>query len=446
MDIIISMVVIFILLLFSIVNKIFIGYPLMVSLLIFSALSLKRGFHIRDIMKMIFEGGKKSFIVLQVFTLIGILTSLWMSAGTIPAIVYYGIEFMNPDFFIFYTFIIVSFVSLLLGTSFGTASTIGVAVIIMAKGGDVNLPLVTGAIMSGAYFGDRCSPMSSSANLVANLTETNLYENIKNMFKTGWIPLILSCLLYFLLSFDNPISFGEGNIGEDIYQIFHIGMVSLIPAIVIIIASLFKINVKKSMTMSIISAFIISITVEKYSLYSLMSFSLFGFRLEDAAGIGDILNRGGIISMMKAGVVVFVSCSLAGIFNRTKMLDRFQRVALKAENRFQLFLYTMTTSILTSMFGCNQTMAIVLTEQFLKEAYDRIKSYRENLAVDLENTAVVIAPLIPWNIAAFVPTTTLNVNFYTYIPYAFYLYLLPVSSLIFFKIKNCQAESRKKIV
>ncbi len=261
MDIIISMAFVFFILILSVINKIFIGYPLFIALLIFIFLSLKRGFRLIDILKMIFEGGKKSFIVLEVFLLIGILTSLWISAGTIPAIVYYGIKFMNPNFFIFYTFIIVSIVSFLLGTSLGTASTIGVAIIVMAKSGNVNLPLVTGAIMSGAYFGDRCSPMSSSANLVANLTETNLYDNIKNMFKTGKLPLILSCILYFFLSFKNPITFNEGNIGEDMHQVFNISIISLIPAIVILITSIFKVKVKKSMTISIISACLISLMV-----------------------------------------------------------------------------------------------------------------------------------------------------------------------------------------
>lgn len=148
--------------------------------------------------------------------------------------------------------------------------------------------------------------------------------------------------------------------------------------------------------------------------------------------------------MAKASIVVFISCSLAGIFGRTKMLNKFQDLSLNAQNRFQLFLYTTVSSILTSILGCSQTISIVLTEQFLKDAYIKLKYSREKLSIDLENTAVVIAPLIPWNIAAYVPTTTLNVNFYSYIPYAFYLYLLPIISLIIFKIKSSSLEPQKK--
>ncbi|WP_319369830.1 Na+/H+ antiporter NhaC family protein [uncultured Ilyobacter sp.] len=436
MDILISMAFIFSLLIFSVINKIFIGYPLFIALFIFSLLSIKRGYYIKDVIKMIFDGGKKSFIVLQVFSLIGILTSLWIAAGTIPTIVYYGIKFMNPNFFIIYTFLIVSFVSLLLGTSFGTASTIGVAIIVMAKAGNINLAIVTGAIMSGAYFGDRCSPMSSSAILIANLTETDLYTNIKNMLKTGVLPLIISSIFYFILSFDNPIVFTQENIGGSMKEAFSIGLVPLIPAAIIFVASLFKVNVKKSMTISIISAVFISIFLQNHTLLEVINFSIFGFKLENSVKIGNILNRGGIVSMIKAGVVVFISCSLAGIFNRTAMLEKFHGISLKSKNRFELFSCTIITSILTGIFGCSQTISTVLTEQFLKDAYKKLGYGKDKLALDLENTSIVIAPLIPWNIAAFVPTETLKVNFYSYIPYAFYLYLVPLSSFLVFKFQN----------
>ena len=430
MDIVVSMILIFFLLIFSVINNVFIGYPLFTALIIFGVLSLRRGHTIPATVKMALAGGKKSFIVLQVFTLIGVLTAMWISAGTIPAIVYYGIRFMNANFFVFYTFIITSFVSFLLGTSLGTVSTIGVALIVMARAGDISLPLVTGAIMSGAYFGDRCSPMSSSAILVANLTKTDLFDNIKKMFHTGKLPFILSSLLYLGFSLKNPMVFKGDNIGDDLYRIFHISPVSFIPAAIILGASLFKVRVKKSMTLSIVAAFFISLMMEGYSSLELLSFSLWGFRLEDGLLPGNILDRGGLISMAKAGVVVFISCSMAGIFSGTKMLDRFHTIYMKAKNRSQLFLYTITTSILTAVFGCNQTISIVLTEQLLEGSYSKAPHSKDEFSLDIENTAVVIAPLIPWNIAAYMPTTTLDVNFYTYVPYAFYLYLLPLVTLL----------------
>lgn len=430
MDTIISMVFIFLLIISSILRGLFIGYPLLAALFIFGLLSRKRGYSLQATLKMALEGGKKSFIVLQVFMLIGALTALWISAGTIPSIVYYGIKLMVPEYFVLCTFLITAFVSFLLGTSLGTVSTIGVALIVMAKAGDINLALVTGAIMSGAYFGDRCSPMSSSAILVANLTKTDLFDNIKKMMHTGKYPFILSCILYMIFSLKNPIIFRGSGIHNDLYEIFQIGFIPFIPALIILGASLMKIPVKRSMSMSIVAAFIISLSLQEYSAVDLLSFSFWGFSLEDGLIPGNILNRGGILSMMKAGIVVFISCSMAGILNGTQMLAGFNNIFKKAVTRTRLFLCTIATSALTAMFGCNQTIAVVLTQQLLQETYASSGHSRHRFSIDIENTAIVIAPLIPWNIAAYMPTTTLNVDFYTYIPYAFYLYLLPLGILL----------------
>ncbi|HAE42412.1 MAG TPA: sodium:proton antiporter, partial [Clostridiales bacterium] len=200
MDILIGMSITFFILIYSIFNGIFLGIPLLLGLFIFIFISWKRGFSIKDIMIMSYIGGKKAFVVLKILVLIGALTAIWMSAGTVPGIVYYGIQFMNPDLFILYAFLISSVVSLLLGTSLGTASTVGLALIVLAKGGNVDTNITAGAIIAGAYFGDRCSPMSSSAHLVANITGTHLYTNIRNMFKSSILPFALSVILYALIS------------------------------------------------------------------------------------------------------------------------------------------------------------------------------------------------------------------------------------------------------
>lgn len=385
---------------------------------------------------MSYTGGKKAFVVLRIFILIGAITAIWMAAGTVPGIVYYGIRFLNPNFFILYAFLISSLVSLLLGTSFGTVSTVGIALIVMAKGGGVDPNIAAGAIIAGAYFGDRCSPMSSSANLVANLTETNLHENIRNMFATSVIPFVLSVILYTIVSFKEPLNFVGSSIDSDIINIFNISWVVLLPAVIIIILSVFKVNVKVSMLFSILVAAIISVALQQYRLIAILKYMLLGFHLDSASPLYPIIRGGGIFSMWKASLVVFVSCSLAGIFNGTSMLQSLENILMKARTRGELFSYTTIVSALTAAFGCNQSISIVLTSQLMANTYKEKKVDAYKLAIDLENTSIVIAALIPWNIAALVPTTTLNVSSISYIPYAFYLYLIPIVNLIYFKISE----------
>ncbi|HYE11966.1 MAG TPA: Na+/H+ antiporter NhaC family protein [Patescibacteria group bacterium] len=436
MDIIIGMLVTFCVLIFSVYKGIFVGIPLLIGFFIFVFISWRRGFSLRDVFMMSYTGGKKAFVVLEIFILIGAITAIWMAAGTVPGIVYYGIKFMNPNYFILYAFLISSLVSFLLGTSLGTVSTVGLALIVMAKGGSIDLNIAAGAIIAGAYFGDRCSPMSSSANLVANLTETNLYTNIRNMFTTAAIPFIASIILYTIISLKQPLSFTGSSIDRELVNIFNINWIVLLPAIIIIIFSIFKVNVKISMLFSILIASIISVSLQQYSLIEILKYLFLGFNLDSASPLHTIIKGGGIVSMWQASLVVFVSCSLAGIFDGTNMLNSVENILRKAKTRGALFSYTTIVSILTAAFGCNQSISTVLTNQLMANAYEEKKVDKYKLAIDLENTGIVLAALIPWNIAAFVPTTTMDVSNIGFIPYAFYLYFIPIVNILFFRFRK----------
>ena len=436
METVFGLVITFVMLMFSIYKGIFIGYPLLISFFIFVIISLRKGYSITAISKMAYDGGKKSFVVLKIFILIGAITAVWMSSGTVPSIVYYGINLMNPNYFIFYAFIISSLVSFLLGTSLGTVSTVGLALIVMAKSGEVNTSIAAGAIIAGAYFGDRCSPMSSSANLIANLTETELFINIKNMLKSAVLPFILSLILYFVVSRSSPLNTASGGIDKAIVKSFEISILALLPSIIILVLSIFRVNVKISMFLSIALASVLSIYIQDYKINEVLYFILMGFHLDFANPLYLIIKGGGIISMLRPAIVVFISCSLAGIFEGTKTLQSVEKLLLKANSRSSLFLYTTIVSILTAAFGSNQSIAAVLTASLMDKAYKQNSVDKYQMALDLENTGIVLSALIPWNLAAFVPTSTMDVSPVGFIPYAFYLYLLPITSYMILRYKN----------
>lgn len=436
METVFGLVITFVMLMFSIYKGIFIGYPLLISFFIFVILSLHKGYSIKAISKMAYDGGKKSFVVLKIFILIGAITAVWMSSGTVPSIVYYGINLMNPNYFIFYAFIISSLVSFLLGTSLGTVSTVGLALIVMAKSGEVNTSIAAGAIIAGAYFGDRCSPMSSSANLIANLTETELFINIKNMLKSAVLPFILSLILYFVVSLSSPLNTASGGIDKAIVKSFEISILALLPSIIILVLSIFRVNVKISMFLSIALASVLSIYIQDYKINEVLYFILMGFHLDFANPLYLIIKGGGIISMLRPAIVVFISCSLAGIFEGTKTLQSVEKLLLKANSRSSLFLYTTIVSILTAAFGSNQSIAAVLTASLMDKAYKQNSVDKYQMALDLENTGIVLSALIPWNLAAFVPTSTMAVSPVGFIPYAFYLYLLPITSYMILRYRK----------
>jgi NhaC family Na+:H+ antiporter len=444
LDLIIAFIVTFGLLLFSVFKGIFLAYPLIAGLTIFILVAIRRGNALKQVLFMAFIGGKKSFIVIKIFILIGAITSIWMASGTVPALVYYGIQLLRPNVFILSAFLTSCFVSFLIGTSIGTTGTIGIALMVVAKGGDVNVAATAGAIISGAYFGDRCSPMSSSASLVAYLTETNIYENIKNMFKTSMAPFIISIIFYAIVSTIYPLHSSAIGLNNEIAKAFNVNIIVLLPALVILIFSVLKINVKTSMLVSIITAFLLSIFIQQESLINCIKFILFGFGMDKSSPLYSILKGGGIIAMLKTSLVIFVGSAFAGVIEGSKVLNRVEAITLKADSRYVVFLNLTIISLLTAAVGCSQVFAVMLTHMLDKKAYEKNKLDNSFLAIDLENTAIMISALIPWNIALLAPLIILGANA-SCMPYLFYIYMVPLTNLILIRFKSNKNSSTKPI-
>lgn len=442
MDLLLIFVITLAMLLLAIFNNIFVGFPLLASTLMFCFVAHRRGFSYKALLAYAAKGGKKALLVLRIFVLIGAITGIWMAAGTVPSIVYYGILYMNPELFVLYAFLIACLVSFLLGTSFGTVGTVGVALMLMAKSGQVDVNLTAGAIMAGAYFGDRCSPMSSSANLVAHLTETDLYSNIKAMFKTAALPLIAAIFGYWLLSLNAPLGQSSQQMSAEIQASFNTSWLTLIPALSILVLAAFRVDVKLSMGISIVLAAFSALFLQAMSPLQLIESTLLGFHLDAENPLSSIIVGGGVISMWKAIFIVFFSSVLAAIFEGTQLLKDLEYLLMKATTRLGVFINTVIVSTLSAAIGCNQSIAVFLTEQLMRKTYQHRKIPASELALDIENTGIVIAALIPWNIAAFVPTVTLGVSALGYIPYAFYLYLIPLTQLVYLTYKAKTSKGR----
>lgn len=435
MDVILGLIISTIIFITGVIRNIDTVISLFIVLCIFFIIAIKRGVSIRDGFRYLIEGGKESLGVLKIFILIGAIVSLWMISGTVPSIVYYGINLIHPSFFAVSAFILSAFISMLLGTSFGTIGTVGISLIVMARAGGGNTLIIAGAILSGAYLGDRASPMSSSANLVASITNTNLYDNIKRMTKTSLMPLILSLGLYLILSLFMPVNYSNSDILSQLTETFNINIIALLPALIIIVLSFFKIEVKISMFISMTVAAIISFIFQHATCSEIIKTAIFGFQLPIDNPLYSIIKGGGIISMIKLAFIVFLSSALTGIFQGANMLDFIEEYLNKIKRPDTLFLTTIITSIISSMVGCTQVLAVMLTKMTMNDTYIRLGYDKERLALDLENSAIVIAPLIPWNVAVLVPLTTLGVDARA-ILFSFYLILLPLISLMSTYLKS----------
>lgn len=423
MLILLGFILSFCVLIFVVLKGLYIGYGLLLSFLIFAAISRKHGKSFEDIGQTALTGGKKALVVLKVFLLIGLVTSSWLIAGTIPSIVYFSMKIMNPNFFILFAFLTTSMVGYMLGTSLGTASTIGIVLIIMARGGDINLNLTAGAILSGCYFGDRTSPMSSSAALVANQTDVDIYPMLKGFRRTTYIPFLIVSLLYLILSFSNPLNNVSSNILGSINDYFTINYIVLLPAIVMLTLSIFQIDVKKSMMLSIITGIIIALVIQKVSILNIIETLIFGFRMEPDNPLVNIIKGGGLLSMLKAGFVVFVSCAMAGLLEGLDLFNKAGSLFKNANTRSENLFATGITSFVSACFGGNQSIAVVMTSEIMRKVYKENKIESYELAIDLGNTANLFAAMIPWNIACLIPATTWDVQPASIVPFAFYLFI-----------------------
>ena len=399
-------------------------YALLFGLLLFLLYGRRKGFAWGELLKMALDGVKTVRSILITFLLIGVLTALWRSAGTIPVIVCYAAGLIRPAAFLLMTFLLNAGVSVLTGTAFGTGATMGV--ICATMGGVMGVPVVLtgGAVLSGVFFGDRCSPVSTSALLVAELTKTSIFDNIKRMVKTALAPFLASCAVYGLLGLLAPHGEGTMDLTSLFSREFSLSLWAVIPAAVILILSLLRVNVKLAMTASILSAVPVCLILQGRAPLDLLKTALVGFAAADAQ-VAAMLNGGGVTSMLRVAAIVCLSSSYSVLFQKTGLLDRVKGAIGRLAGRTSPFCAMLTTSALAGMVACNQSLTILLVHQLCRELHED----PSDMALDLEDTAVVVAPLVPWSIAGAVPLSAVGAPGVSVL-LACYLYLLPIWRLI----------------
>lgn len=428
-DLIVVLALSFGLLVTSAIADIFIAYPLLAALALLIVALLRRGFAFSALMRMAWTGAKQAIPVVYILLLIGVLTAVWMAAGTVPALVYYGTQLISPRFFILWAFVLCSGLSVLIGTSFGTVGTIGVALMVIARGSDMAVGPVAGAIIAGAFVGDRCSPLSSSAHLVAAITRSDLYTNLRNMAISSVWPMLLSIVFYAAISLWQPlVPIANSSIAVELPKSFDLSLAALLPAVVVLVLAVLRVNVKLAMLASIGTGVAIAHALQQVPFFSIFKFSLLGYEQNNPL-LQSVLIGGGFLPMAKATTAVFISTAFAGIFSGSRILSFTHRWLQHIRTCRQLSRATVAISFFSNLFGCTQTIGILLTEQLMRPHYERyytnLAEAESQLALAIEDSATVNAPFIPWNIAGLIPATVLAVG-PGFIPYLVYLLLLPV--------------------
>ena len=361
--------------------------------------------------------------VLLTLLLISMLTAIWRACGSIAYIVYYASAICTPHIMLLASFLLCCLISFLTGTSFGSAATIGVICMTMANSMGISPVLTGGAVLAGIFFGDRCSPVSTSALLVSELTKTDLFSNIRNMARSALVPFILSCILYGILGFSIHTGTAADTTRNLLRDYYKFSPLLLLPVAIVLILSLLRIDVKKTIAISGLVGMVIAAGIQHFPVSELPSLCFSGFSPSDVK-IAKLMSGGGFLSMLRVYLIVGISSCYSGMFEGTSFLNGIESMLKKLNSRITPYGTTLLTSVVTSAISCNQTLAIMLTSQLCGEN----RPEKSSFALDLENTVVVIAPMIPWSIAGAVPLAAIGAP-NSSIGAAFYLYLLPLWGL-----------------
>ncbi len=369
--------------------------------------------------------------------MVGMLVGIWMAGGTVPSLMYYGMQVISPKILVPLAFVLCGLTSEFTGTSFGSVATMGLAMVGIASTTSIPVPLVIGAIVSGAWFGDKMSPLSDTTNLASGVSKVPLYEHIHSMMYTT-IPAALIALVLFTIA---GLHYSGGSMDTAQQQLildtlskhFNINILLILPAILVILISVFKIPSLLGMGIAVVVSAVFALVFQGVNFVDLMNYAFNGFSIETGVSIVDpMLNRGGVLSMSELLVTFMVASVMGAIITSTGILNVLaENVLLKfIKNRGILVFTTLIYSYIVNFLTAGgQTVSIIVTEQTFESTYDDMNIHRKVLSRTLEDAGTLSAPIVPWGVATIYVMGVFGCTT-AYIPYAWFIFIVPIFSMI----------------
>lgn len=389
----------------------------------------------------IMHGCKIAAMPNVIMILIGMLIPAWIAAGSIPALIYYGIQMINPSIFLVTAALVCSVASIATGSSYTTGATFGVAFIGISMGLGIPAALTAGAVISGAIIGDKLSPLSDSTNLAAGVCETNLFRHIKSMLYTTVPAFMISLILYTILglrySADSIDRTAVDQILSGISNNFNVSplyaLIGIIPMLLVIILGVKQVNAVITMILAGITAMVIAIVFQGHSLLEIMSFMDGGYVMN--SGIADVdalLSRGGIQSMMWTVSVAILGMIYGGILEKSGVLEvLLDKISSFTKSARMLISVHVVTSIAVNLLSASQYVAILIPGRMFLPAYRKLGIDSCVASRTCEDSGTVTSPLVPWGLCGVYFAGVLGVSTWDYLPYTFLGLLVPVVAVVY---------------
>ncbi len=361
---------------------------------------------------------------------VGLLIGSWMFCGTVPMIIYYGVQIISPRFLYVTAFLITAVLSTVTGTSWGSAGTIGVAIMGIAQGLNMNLAITAGAVVAGSYFGDKLSPFSDTTNLAPLAAGSELYDHIKHMLYTTVPAAIVSIIVYLIAGLSSKTSLASADsvniIQSQLSGIYNWNIILLLPVIIMLAGSILKFPTLPTMVVNSLISVVIGIFVQGFSLkdgFASMingfDIGMTGFNGKIIEDIATLINRGGAVSMTTTTILVFCSMGFAGIMSVSGMLDVvLDAILSRVKSTFGVVISTIVSCFTVAFVTGNSYLSILIPGELFKKVYLERNLHPKNLSRTLEDSGTVLVPLIPWSAAGAYMAATLGVETLTYLPWA----------------------------
>ena len=416
---------------------------ILIAALVAGGIAWRLGYSWKELQEGVIEKISSSLPALMILWAVGLLIGSWVFSGTIPMIIYYGVDLISPEYLVFTAFIIAAIISTTTGTSWGSAGTVGVAIMGIAQGLDVNLAATAGAVVAGAYFGDKLSPLSDTTNLAPIAAGSELYEHIRHMFYTT-IPATIVALAAYLF-FGSAAASSGANVSESVLllqsqldKIFHWNILLLLPVFLVLAGSVLKWPTIPVMIIASLFSVILGVIIQGFSLkngfISVMTgfnVTMSGVEMEFSKDITKLLNRGGVSSVNSTTILVICAMGFAGIISKTGMLTKvLHTIMAKVKSAAGVIISTIGSCLTVAFVTGSSYLSILIPGEMFKDFYKEKNLAAKNLSRTLEDSGTVIVPLIPWSAAGAYMTATLGVPTVDYLPWAILNYMGVVFAII----------------
>lgn len=390
----------------------------------------------------------KGMPAILILITVGALVGTWRASGTVPIMIYYGIQLVSPKFLLVTAFIVTAIVSIATGTSWGSVGTIGVALMGIASGLGVSLPATAGAVIAGSFFGDKMSPLSETTNLAPLVAGGELYAHIKHMLWTTIPASIVSLLVYGIVGFNTELVSENSSdkvsmMLNTLDSVYEWSWLLFIPVLIVLVGSVLKFPTIPVMLVSSAFAGAIGCIVQNISIADMLKCTVAGFDVSmiNAEGfdvstapyeVTRLINGGGMESMTSTLLLIFCAYCFAGIMSKAGCLDVILAKLLSTVKSVGgLITSTVVSCVTIALTTGNSYLSLIIPGEMFQEAYRKKGLAAENLSRTLEDAGTVVVPLIPWSAAGAYMTATLGVETFEYLPWAILCYTGFIFAIIY---------------